>query len=166
MVRRNEDPGFVKIGITRKVADDRFGYFSSCCGFEPIPLRQIRDVPCLRRVERLVHADIVSYRRECTTCVDRADCGALHSEWFEIAEDLALAVMEKWTRWMFTSDPYDSEGQLKDICTQSHTDLKGYARKPASEQITSGFNAQDVRDDALVCLFSSMSIASSLRTAT
>lgn len=55
IIERATDPGYVKIGYTTKGADDRFAYFESHCGFVPVPLRQLRHVPSVWRVERLVH---------------------------------------------------------------------------------------------------------------
>nr|POF01220.1 hypothetical protein CFP56_21168 [Quercus suber] len=48
MVKRAEDQGLLKIGITHRVANDKFAYFESVCGFVSLPLRQIRRFPCVR----------------------------------------------------------------------------------------------------------------------
>jgi hypothetical protein len=80
MVQRREDPGFFKIGITKRVADLRFAFFQSSCDFEAVPVRQIRRVACVGRVERLVQVELTWYRRESTTCGNMRECRTLHSE--------------------------------------------------------------------------------------
>lgn len=47
-------------------------------------------------IERLVHIELNQYRRECTTCTRRLECGAMHTECFEIEGDKPMAVMENW----------------------------------------------------------------------
>lgn len=59
MITRHADPGFFKIGMTPMVADDRFALLEYFCGHVVIPLRQIRKVPYIRRVENLVHAELI-----------------------------------------------------------------------------------------------------------
>lgn len=146
MLRRHEDLGFVKIGITYRIADDRFSYFTSSCGFVPTPLRQIRHVSYVRRLERIIHAELKSYRRECTTCSHRTDCGALHKEWFEVDEDLSLEVLEKWARWMTYADPYSVDGCLKTMWMDLHLEIRGCGQLPTSEKFTEALKAQQARE--------------------
>lgn len=162
MLRRHDDPGFLKIGITNMIADDRFRYISSSCGFEPIPLRQIRHIPYVKRVERLVHTELMSYRRECTTCIHRVECATLHAEWFEVDEDFALAVMQRWARWMFEADPYDIDGKLKTSWMQLYHDLRDSGQLLTSIRIVEVLEAQQAQEDALVAQFSRMSIGRKL----
>ena len=100
----------------------------------------------------------MSYRRQCTTCIHREDCGALHSEWFEADEDPALAVMEKWAGWMFDADPYDVEGNLKTIWMQLNLNVTGAGQLPTSDRFVEVMKAQRAREDALIIQFSRMSI--------
>lgn len=162
MIRRHEDPGFVKIGITYKVADDRFAFFTSSCGFVPIPLRQIRHIPSVKRLERLVHAELTSYRRECTTCTRRTSCGALHNEWFEGVEDRGLDVMEKLARWMIYADPYGADGCLKSFWMDIYHQIGDFGQLPTSDSLLNALEAQEASEDALATSLSTMSIGKKL----
>jgi hypothetical protein len=161
MVRRLEDPGFVKIGITYKIADYRFSFFTSACGFEPIPLRQIRHVPYVRRVERLVHTELKSYRRGCTTCINRAECETLHTECVQVKEEVAPDIMEAWARWANYADPYSVDGKLEASWMDLELEIRHRGQLPTSDKITKELQAQQVQqaqENAFVSLFANMSL--------
>lgn len=98
MLRRQEDPGFLRIGYTKQIADMQFDFFQSECGFDPIPIRQIRRVACVRRVERFVHTELIERRKESTACAGNPKCETLHSEWFAEEQDRADSVMLSGSR--------------------------------------------------------------------
>lgn len=160
MIRRLEDPGFVKIEYTRKIADERYKFFESSCGFEPLPLRQIRRVPCVRRVERLVHIELNQYRRECTTCTRRLECGAMHTEWFEIEEEKTMAVMENWALWMSDAAPYNVNCQLKNVWELCQRDIGGIGLSPTSTDVIEAWHRQQAQEDVLLAEFSRLQVGS------
>ena len=108
MFRSEADHGFIKIGYTTQVLDTRLASIQEECGYTPIPIRQIRGVPNVERVEQLVHAELAQQRRRTTACLDKPKCNTVHKEWFETAESLALKVMENFSRWMLEAEPYDA----------------------------------------------------------
>jgi hypothetical protein len=158
MIKRLEDPGFVKIGYTQKIADVRYKFFESSCGFEPLPLRQIRRVPSVRRVERLVHNELNQYRRECTTCTRRLECGALHTEWFEVEEERAMAVMENWALWMSDAAPYRADGRLQHFWGQHLRNLEEIGLWPTSTNVIEAWHKQQAQERSLVVGFSRLQI--------
>lgn len=162
MVERREDPGFFKIGVTKQVADLRFAFFQSSCGFEPVPLRQIRRVACVGRVERLVQAELTQHRRESTTCRDRRECRTLHSEWFEGDTDPAICVMEKWARWMNDADPYEVEGQLKTTWVKILCELEEKHLPPTCNNIVEASERQQAQEHSLISMFRELRIGQKL----
>lgn len=158
MIKRVEDPGFVKIGYTRNIADERYKFFESSCGFEPLPLRQIRRIPCVRRVERLVHNELNRFRRECTTCMRRLECGALHTEWFEVEGERAMAVMESWALWMSDAAPYCADGQLQEFWEQHQYKLEEIGLWPTSTNVIEAWHRQQALESSLVVEFSRLQV--------
>lgn len=72
------------------------------------------------RVERLVQAELKDERREEPCC---RGCGVDHKEWFEVSQQRALKVVEKWTDWIWRRQPYDlSTGMLKAEITPEEID--------------------------------------------
>lgn len=135
MYRRETDPGFLKIGYTTLVADDRFAWIEILCGYAPIPLRQIRRVPRIKRVERLVHIELMQYRRKCTTCQLNPDCETVHIEWFEVDEAMAMGVMDRWTEWMVEAEPYGADDRLSKEWMQICVNLKASGELPTSANL-------------------------------
>lgn len=159
---REKDLGHVKIGFTTMVADDRFVSFESLCGFIPIPLRQIRHVPCIRRTERLVHSELGQHRKYCTTCVNNPNCRTLHSEWFEVGKRHAMEIMGRWARWMTEADPYEVDGSLKTYWDWIFKGLKARHQLLASKEVLEIWERQRAQDDLLVKRLESLSLKKNL----
>ncbi|KAF2861261.1 hypothetical protein K470DRAFT_270106 [Piedraia hortae CBS 480.64] len=134
MFRRESDPGFLKIGYTRQVVDERLFSIEMLCGFVPQPLRQIRRVPCALRVERLIHAELGSYRRKSTSCSDSPTCGSVHSEWFEMDVEHAEQVVDALAWWAIVADPYGVDGDLKPFWRRKLLQWRGGADSQALSQ--------------------------------
>jgi hypothetical protein len=162
VIERPTDPGYVKIGYTTKVADDRFVYFETHCGFVPVPVRQLRHVPSVWRVERLVHNELSRYRRQSTTCVDNPTCGSLHSEWFQVDKEQAIEVMVRWSNWMSEADPYDVDGRLKLAWVQLYRDLASIGKLPTSAEVMAHWRQQEEEHQLLVDQFANLGLRKSL----
>ncbi len=101
--------GFVKIGYTARSVTLRHEEWKFDCNRDtkllyPSPLVSAALVPNAHRVEKLCHAEL-DHRRiriYCKACLKQ------HIEWFEISPAEAIAVVEKWSKWMATM-PYESE---------------------------------------------------------
>ena len=158
MVERREDPGFFKIGITKQVADLRFAFFQSSCGFEPVPVRQIRRVACVGRVERLVQAELIRYRGESTTCGNRRECRTLHSEWFEGDKDPAIHIMGEWARWMTEADPYEVSGQLKTSWVKILREVEENCLQPTCKNLVKAYERAQAQENLLISMFSELRI--------
>jgi T5orf172 domain len=135
MIKREADPGFFKIGYTTLVADDRFAWIEKQCRYVPIPIRQIRHVPCVKRVELLVHIELMQQRRKETTCIDNPDCRATHAEWFEVDEAIAMGVMDRWAKWMVEAEPYGVDGLLTKEWVQICRNLQAIGELPTSANL-------------------------------
>ena len=100
--------GFVKIGYTSRSTETRHREWSFDCNRDskslyPIPSASATFIPNASRVEALCHAEL--YHRKiriyCHGCLKQ------HVEWFEISPEDAIAVVQKWSKWM-TTRPYRS----------------------------------------------------------
>lgn len=106
--------GFVKIGYTGRSTETRHNEWRFDCNRDPKVLYPIHSgsamvVPNARRVEALCHAEL-DHRRIRVYC---RGCLKQHIEWFEISPAEAIAVIQKWSKWMATS-PYQST-QLRSV---------------------------------------------------
>ena len=66
-------------------------------------------------VEKLVHLELRDYRRgfRCSMCkTAHNQIPQEHAEWFEVSKETALAVVQRWRRWMVVNKPYNDRGQL------------------------------------------------------
>jgi hypothetical protein len=124
--------GYYKVGLTTDLAP-RLQSWEKQCGRElmsyfPRSEEDLRPVPHISRVERLIHAELAEYRRKEERC-QGTTCGKSHQEWFEVDEQLALRVVRKWIAWM-RKEPYVQinggstwvldihlVGSIKEICT-------------------------------------------------
>ena len=117
-------PGYVKIGRTENAIMKRKKQIDACFpyGLEIINEDDHCKSPNHTRIEALVHAELQNYRRyfKCP-CRRKArrklhecegnDGMTQHGEWFEIDEDKACEVVNRWRKWM-SMDPY-SDGNLR-----------------------------------------------------
>jgi hypothetical protein len=100
--------GFVKVGYTGRSTEIRHKELGFDCNRDPkvlypIPSNSAMVVPHARRIEALCHAEL-DHRRIRIYC---RGCLKQHIEWFEISPAEAIAVIQKWSKWM-TTRPYQS----------------------------------------------------------
>jgi hypothetical protein len=71
-------------------------------------------LPHAHRVEKLIHAELMGYRKvtKCDSCLNKKGSPRSHDEWFDIKIALVLEVYQKWKRWILTH-PYGDDGILK-----------------------------------------------------
>jgi hypothetical protein len=69
-------------------------------GEPPIPVQHVR------RVEALIHAELVKFSLHLETCPKNRGRHQSHGEWFDVDENLLIAVIQKRSRWTSTS-PYE-----------------------------------------------------------
>ncbi|KAL4978465.1 meiotically up-regulated gene 113-domain-containing protein [Aspergillus desertorum] len=100
--------GFVKIGFTSQTVEERLERWEFNCNralkcLYPNSPDNTMIVPNAHRVEKLCHAELRNHmvRIYCDRCRQH------HLEWFETSSEKAVAVIQKWTRWMRTG-PYES----------------------------------------------------------
>lgn len=101
--------GFVKIGYTTRTLEERHEEWSFDCNrlckpIYPRVFNQNATVPNAARVEKLCHAEL-KHRNTWIYCTG---CLMLHKEWFEVPSSEAIAVIEKWSKWM-RSHPYQPD---------------------------------------------------------
>lgn len=105
--------GFVKIGYTGRSTETRHKEWGSDCNRDPKVLYPIPSGSAMvvhpRRIEALCHAEL-DHRRIRIYC---RGCLKQHIEWFEISPAEAIAVIQKWSKWM-TTRPYQST-QLRSV---------------------------------------------------
>jgi hypothetical protein len=126
--------GFVKIGYTSRTTAERHEEWAFACNraakllYPDSPNAQ--KVPNARRVEALCHAELHHRRLRiyCTGCLKQ------HIEWFEIAPVDAIAVIQKWSKWI-ASNPYEemklrggSKWVLKTEETKRLKDIKTFLK--------------------------------------
>ena len=120
---------YVKIGMTKQTPEKRIREWRSKCKleFEFIHIEDAKDKRFLhnRAVERIVHTELYNERRKykCNLCGHKHDLelGAKdarrtpteHGEWFEITEEKALEVVNKWRDWVIKNEPYRPDGSLR-----------------------------------------------------
>ncbi|XWX01422.1 hypothetical protein V2A60_009450 [Cordyceps javanica] len=105
----------VKIGFTTDDVAKRLEKWKKDCHREPAALypaaaaaaaaaaaTRSTAIPHAHRVERLVHAELMEHRVRlyCERCEKQ------HVEWFETSVERAVAVIEKWSRWI-QGRPYE-----------------------------------------------------------
>ena len=127
-----------------------------------MPVRQIRRVACVGRVERLVQAELAQYRRESTTCGNRRECQTLHSECFEGEKDPGIRVMEKWSRWTTDADPYDVGGQLKPFWVKFLCELEKKNLLPTCSDMIEAAERQQAAENSLITMFQELRIGRKL----
>jgi hypothetical protein len=100
--------GFVKIGYTSRSPEMRHEEWSFDCNrhskvLYPIHSGHVMVVPNAHRVEALCHAEL----DHCRIRIYCKGCLKQHIEWFEVSPEKAIAVIQKWSKWM-TTRPYKS----------------------------------------------------------
>ncbi|KAJ6780086.1 hypothetical protein PWT90_01015 [Aphanocladium album] len=96
----------VKIGFTTRDVTTRHEEWKQSCHRVPTvhfpTAATCKAVPHARRLERLVHAELMEQRVRiyCERCEKQ------HIEWFEVSVAKGIEVIEKWSRWM-EGRPYE-----------------------------------------------------------
>jgi hypothetical protein len=118
---------YVKIGKTRQRPQERRKQWEKGCKFECIHIQDDNDKRFLHygKAESIIHAELYNERRkfECPKCHKGHDLelgekstrktATEHGEWFEISEEKALEVVNKWRDWIIQKDPYRPDGTLR-----------------------------------------------------
>lgn len=102
-------PGMVKLGYTGKKVADRLRFWSKCGHGMPDLIRSFADVAYPKRVETLIHFELLSSWRRERHCEEHKSS---HIEWFEIDRETAGIVAERWVSWVKLAQPYDQVGDL------------------------------------------------------
>lgn len=145
--------GFVKLGYTSRSNETRHEEWAFDCNRDPkvlypIPPGSAMVVSNVPRVETLCHKEL-DHRRiriYCSACLKH------HTEWFEISPAEAIAVIQKWSKWM-TTCPYQSTSQgsveltLKEEEMQRACDIDKFMKEisvAATSTVASGLNLKKV----------------------
>ncbi|KAN0092234.1 T5orf172 domain containing protein [Hyaloscypha variabilis] len=118
---------YVKIGKTKQPIEKRRTQWTGKCHFEFIHVKDSNDKRFLHyhAVERIIHTELYNERRKykCNNCthfhqleVGQASVQSTpteHGEWFEISEERALQVVNKWREWVIKNEPYRHDGTLR-----------------------------------------------------
>jgi hypothetical protein len=102
--------GYVKVGVTKGRLVTRMKAHSVCYGDCEQIYPPTDEKPALvnhaRRVEQLVHAELVDqsiYLEKCPRIRQKHNC---HGEWFDVNHRHAINVIRKWSEWM-KGNPYE-----------------------------------------------------------
>lgn len=105
--------GMVKIGYTTSTSEKRIKGWNNACNRE-YELHQstssqlFENIPHARRVETLIHTELQNFRRK----FNCNECERHHEEWFEVNQNHAVEVFQKWKNWI-QKKPYEDNGTLK-----------------------------------------------------
>ncbi|KAH8787352.1 T5orf172 domain-containing protein [Hyaloscypha sp. PMI_1271] len=125
-------PKYVKIGKTKQKPEKRKDQWRGTCKFDFVHVEDENDKRFLHyhKVERIVHAELYNERRKykcnkCNKCnkgkrfhhLELGEGSVLptpteHGEWFEVSEEKALEVVNKWRDWVIKNEPYRPDGTL------------------------------------------------------
>jgi T5orf172 domain len=101
----------LKIGFSKEITR-RMKSHSDCYGdHEQVYPSRDEDFALInhaRRVERLVHAELVEQGMSLARCPNERLGHNRHGEWFKVEEEHVLAVIRKWSGWM-SSSPYEEK---------------------------------------------------------
>jgi hypothetical protein len=103
--------GFVKIGFTTQNIEDRSAQWKFDCDRVPkilYPRGPAEKIRHANRVEALCLAEL-KYRNMTVIC---EACPKRHIEWVQVPAAEAIAVIQKWTKWIDTAPFEDSKRRL------------------------------------------------------
>lgn len=106
---RGSEVWLLKIGRTQKHAKERLGQIKGVCGhleIEEHTKAVARDIPFHGFAEKLIHTELGNYQYQWL-----CDCGTRHREYFQVSEDLAVKVFERW-RDFCQEMPWDHDGKI------------------------------------------------------
>ena len=102
--------GMIKIGYSgNRTIRYRLDEWADCGHGYPVLLGHHVDVRHPKRVELLIHFELVEQRHALRWCKFHRSA---HIEWFKIDLDKAIAVVSDWCEWMRRADPYNRRGEL------------------------------------------------------
>ena len=91
---------YVKIGVAKNIIS-RMKQHKKCYGeynlIYPPEGQDFIPVDHAYRVECLIHAELVEYAMELEQCQGPGTTCGSHGEWFDVEEDHAIAVIQKWS---------------------------------------------------------------------
>lgn len=119
-----EKPGRVKIGQTNKESVIRKRKIESDCKLEldlmhSTPFR----IKHFKRVENIVHAELQQFQRKWRCDNHSGGHTREHKEWFELDEDTAYSVIERWAAFA-VQDPWTEADELKTFWTDKLEELR------------------------------------------
>lgn len=132
MYKFNSSKGHIKIGKSNQKHGERVEQQARSCKlpFERISDQYDKKFLHFGVVEKLVHLELSNQRKkyECGTCKTKSSgpkngAKATHGEWFEVEEEHALKVIERWRGWFVRHQPYGKDGALRGIWIWKHRKL-------------------------------------------
>jgi len=148
---RRSLPGYVKIGWTSKSVNVRLAEWSEC-GYTPIELFRVTEVPYAQRVETLTHYELIKeWRREqpCKGCWIKKQKQVRHQEWFEVSRERAIQVLSTWTEIFKKASPYELSGSLESKWRKVVNAMKVDGEAVTSERLLKHYEATIAKDPAL-----------------
>ena len=94
---------YTKIGEASNILtrmNEHKSCYGACTLVYPIPNERVLEVPYAKRVEKLVHAELVTrglFLRPCPK--PKCTKSKSHLEWFDVDAQYAIRVIRRWTRW-------------------------------------------------------------------
>ena len=116
--QRASSEGFLKIGKTAGANGKRIEIWERNCKYKrkPLSIAESYETRWCKRLEALVHAELVCSRRREILCNRGEGCkkGTAHEEWFEIDQEAVASTVLRWNKWLDQHpDAYD-DGRLSD----------------------------------------------------
>jgi hypothetical protein len=148
---RKSSPGYVKIGWTSKSVNVRLAEWSEC-GYTPIELFRVTEVPYAQRVETLTHYELIKeWRREqpCKGCWMKKQKQVRHQEWFEVSQERAIQVLGTWAEIFKKANPYELSGSLESKWRKVVNAMEVDGEAVTSERLLKHYEATIAKDPAL-----------------
>ena len=102
----------------------------------------VRRIKHAHRVEKLAQKELINFQRQYRCCEDHP-LPSGSTEWFEIGEDVAIQVVERWCNFMM-QEPYEVNGELKGFW---QTRLTSRLRANIKEGHKERFDSHDLRHE-------------------
>jgi len=102
----------------------------------------VRRIKHAHRVEKLAQKELTNFQRLYRCCNDHPPPSGT-TEWFEIGEDVAIQVVERWCNFMM-QEPYEVNGELKGFW---QTRLTSRLRADIKEGHKERFDSHDLRHE-------------------
>lgn len=106
---RDSEVSLMKIGRTQSHPKKRLRQIQGICKHvvcEEHAKAVARDIPFHGFAEKLIHTELSNYQHK-FKCV----CGTEHTEYFQVSEDIAVKVFERW-RDFCHEEPWDAKGMI------------------------------------------------------